>query len=139
MVLAAGPIQSQTTSEEATTPEIERITVEELKAKIARNEPLAIIDVRTGDSYTRSDSKIKGAIFIRSRRLQSRLGMAPLKDLSRDIEVVTYCSCPDEETSGRAAQVLLRAGFKRVRALKGGWRAWLAAGGQVEFKPKGQE
>jgi 3-mercaptopyruvate sulfurtransferase SseA len=35
------------------------------------------------------------------------------------------------------AQSLLDRGFKSVKALKGGWNAWLASGGQVE--PKGQE
>jgi hypothetical protein len=30
--------------------------------------------------------------------------------------------------------VLLENGFKRVRALKGGWAAWLQASGKVEPK-----
>jgi rhodanese-related sulfurtransferase len=32
------------------------------------------------------------------------------------------------------AQLLLDNGFKNVRALKGGWDAWQAGGGQVEPK-----
>lgn len=139
MVMTARSVLSQATSEAPKPPEFERITAEELKAKIARNEPVTILDVRSGDVYSRSDSKIRGAMFVRYRRLESRLAVPPLKDLPRSAEVVTYCSCPDEATSGRAAQVLLAAGFKRVRALKGGWLAWLDAGGQVEFKPRGQD
>ena len=139
MVMTARSVLSQATSEAPKPTEFERITAVELKAKIARNEPVTILDVRNGDVYSRSDSKIKGAMFVRYRRLESRLAVPPLKDLPRSTEIVTYCSCPDEATSGHAAQVLLAAGFKRVRALKGGWRAWLDAGGQVEFKPRGQD
>jgi rhodanese-related sulfurtransferase len=117
-------------------PQIERISVQELKAKIARNEPVTIIDVR-GSASAASDSRIKGAIVVRSRRLGYRLTFPPLKDIPRDSEVVIYCGCADDEASVRAAQTMLAAGFKRVRALKGGWDAWLKAGGQLESKPKG--
>ena len=117
-------------------PEIERITAEELKAKLSKNEPVLIIDVRATNAYIDSPNKIKGALHMKSRRLRMRLAMPPLKDVPRDREVVTYCACPSDEISVRAAQVFLEAGFKRVRALKGGWQAWLKAGGQVESKPK---
>jgi rhodanese-related sulfurtransferase len=116
--------------------EIERITVEELKAKLAKNEPVMIIDLRAVDSFINSPSKIKGAVYMKARRLRYRLGFAPFKELPRDREIVTYCACPSDEIAVRAAQVLLDAGFKRVRALKGGWQAWLKAGGQVESKPR---
>jgi rhodanese-related sulfurtransferase len=118
------------------TPEIELITAEELKAKLARNEPVTIIDVRSTDTYIDSENKIKGAIHVKLRRLKARLALRPLKDIPRDQEIITYCACPKEETSIRAAQVLLEAGFKRVRALKGGWQAWLQVGGQLEPRPK---
>jgi rhodanese-related sulfurtransferase len=117
-------------------PQVERITTEELKAKLAGKKPLTIIDVRASNAYISSDQKIKGAIRVKLRRLKSRLSLPPLKDLPRDREVVTYCACPHEETSIRAAQVLLAAGFKHVRALKGGWDAWLKVDGQLETKPK---
>jgi rhodanese-related sulfurtransferase len=114
---------------------IEHITAEELKAKLLRNDPVAIIDVRTGGDYTASDSGIPNAIYVRPRRLQARLGVAPLKDIPRDRELVIYCACPNDETSTRAAQTLLAAGFKRVRILKGGWQAWQKLGGPVQQKP----
>ncbi|HET8646077.1 MAG TPA: rhodanese-like domain-containing protein, partial [Vicinamibacteria bacterium] len=78
---------------------------------------------------------IKGALRITLRWLRSRLGYAPLRDIPREREVVTYCACPADEASIRAAEVLLQAGFKRVRTLKGGWEAWLAAGGPIEERP----
>jgi len=72
----------------ATPPgEIERITVEELKAKIAKNEPVTIIDSRSQGSYDGSNQKIKGAIRIPAGDIESRL-----KEIPRDKEVVVYCT-----------------------------------------------
>ena len=117
-------------------PNIDRITAEELKAKLAKNESVAIIDLRAIDTFDQSTNKIKGAIHVKSRRLRYRLSFEPFKDIPRDREVVTYCACGDDEIAVRGAQVFLDAGFKRVRVLKGGWQAWLNVGGPVESKPK---
>jgi rhodanese-related sulfurtransferase len=115
---------------------IEGISVDELRRKLDNNEPVLIIDVRATDDFLNSDAKIPGATHIRPRRVQARLGAPPLKDVPRDRDIVIYCACANEETSARAAQTFLAAGFKRVRVLKGGWRAWLAASARVESKPK---
>jgi len=117
-------------------PEIDRITAEELKAKLAKNEAVTIVDMRAIDSFVQSNDKIKGAIHMKARRLHYRLSFSPFKELPRDSEIVTYCACPSDEIAVRGAQVFMEAGFKRVRVLKGGWQAWLKAGGQVESKPK---
>jgi rhodanese-related sulfurtransferase len=113
-------------------PQVEFISAEELKTKLAKNEPVTIIDVRATSGLLDSDSKIKGAFHVKLRRLQSRLAFPPLKDVPRDREIVTYCACPNDESSIHAAEVLLAAGFKHVRALKGGWERWKKAKGQVE-------
>jgi rhodanese-related sulfurtransferase len=117
-------------------PETEWITVEELKAKLAKNEEMTIVDLRSVDTLAQGFQKIKGAIHMRERRLPYRISFAPFKDLPRDREIVTYCACPSDEIAVRAFQVFREAGFKRVRVLKGGWQAWLKAGGQVESMPK---
>ena len=113
-------------------PQIEFITAEQLKTKLAKNQPVTIIDVRSTNGLLDSDSRIKGAFHVKLRRLRSRLALPPLKDIPRDREIVTYCACPNDESSIHAAQVLLDAGFKRVRALKGGWVGWKKAKGQIE-------
>jgi rhodanese-related sulfurtransferase len=116
--------------------EVPFITAEDLKSKLERKESVSIIDVRGNSSYVDSNSKIAGAIHISLRRLRSRLDFPPLKSLPRDSEVVTYCACPADEASIRAAEILTEAGFKRVRVLKGGWRMWLAVNGPVGPRPK---
>lgn len=112
--------------------QIDFITAEELKAQIAKNQPLTIIDVRSNYGSGNDERKIAGAIHVKLRRLRSRLMFAPLKDAPRDREVVTYCACANDEASIRAAEVLQDAGFKRVRALKGGWMAWQKVNGQIK-------
>lgn len=115
---------------------VEFITVQELKSKLTQNELVTIIDVRSTSSYAASEDKIKGAIHVKLRRLKARLAFPPLKNVPRDSVIVTYCACPSDDSSVRAAEVLAEAGFKRVRVLKGGWREWLKANGQVEARPK---
>jgi rhodanese-related sulfurtransferase len=115
-----------------TDPAVQMISVEELKAKITGNQPITIIDVRSSEGYANSTNTVKGAIHFKLRRLKSRLALPPLKDLPKDREIVTYCACPNDESSIAAAQILQASGFKRVRVLQGGWREWLKANGPVE-------
>jgi len=111
------------------------MSADQLKAKLARNEPVTIIDVRDTDSYLHNN-KIKGSIHVKLRRLSYRLTMAPLRNAPRDREIVTYCACSQDEASIRAAQILTDAGFTRVRVLQGGWQMWLRAKGQTEPRPR---
>jgi len=113
------------------------MTAEELKTKVSANEPLVILDVRNSESYAGSDAKIKGAIHVSVRKLKYRLGFPPLKDVPKDRQVVTYCSCPSDEASIKAAQVLMESGFTNVRVLKGGWLEWQKASGPTESRPRG--
>jgi rhodanese-related sulfurtransferase len=126
----------QVTQRPGTAQAVERITVEELKAKFARNEPVTVIDVRASQQFADSDQKIKGALRFKVRRLRSRIKFAPLKDLPRNSEIVTYCACSGDESAVSAARILIDNGFTRVRALKGGWNEWLKAGGPTEGRRK---
>ena len=128
---------TQTGSDQGQSASADLVTVEQLKAKLAKREPITIIDVRGADDFNSSNSKIKGALRVKLRRLRYRLGFSPLKEVPRDREVVTYCACPNDEASVLAAQILSSANFKRVRVLKGGWQAWLKAKGPLDAKQKG--
>ena len=111
------------------------ITAEELKAKLSKNEAVTIIDVRSANGI--DDNKIKGAVYVKLRRLKYRLAFPPLKDVPRNRDVITYCACPNDEASIRAAQVLRESGFTRVHVLKGGWVVWKKANGQIERTARG--
>ena len=121
---------------QAQTPAVDMISADELKAKLAGNQQVTIIDVRGSEAYATATQTIKGAIHFKTRKLKSRLAYAPLKDLPKDREIVTYCSCPKDESSIAAAQILQASGFKRVRVLQGGWQEWLKVNGPVEPRVK---
>jgi rhodanese-related sulfurtransferase len=121
---------------QAQTPAVEMISADELKAKLAGNQQVTIIDVRGSEAYATATQTIKGAIHFKTRKLKSRLAYPPLKDVPKDREIVTYCSCPKDEASIAAAQILQAGGFKRVRVLQGGWQEWLKVNGPVEPRVK---
>jgi rhodanese-related sulfurtransferase len=124
------------TAHAQTDPAVQMITAEELKTKISSNQPIMIIDVRSSEGYANSGNTMKGAIHYKLRRLKARLAFPPLKDLPKDREIITYCACPNDESSIAAAQILQANGFKRVRVLQGGWHEWLKAKGPVEPRAK---
>lgn len=132
---APGRAQAQIQEAKGIT-QISRITADELKSKLSRDEAVTILDVRDTNGYVNSNDRIKGSIHVKVRRLQFRLTLPPLSNVSRDSEVITYCACAHDEASIRAAQILLDSGFKRVRILEGGWQSWVKANGQVERRPK---
>jgi rhodanese-related sulfurtransferase len=117
---------------QAQQPAVNMITAEELKTKIANNEQVTVIDVRSSEGFANSTTTLKGSIHFKLRKLKSRLNFAPLKDLPRNREIVTYCACPNDESSIAAAQILQAAGFTRVRVLQGGWHEWLRVKGPVQ-------
>jgi rhodanese-related sulfurtransferase len=119
-------------SVQAQQPAINTITAEELKAKLAKNEPVLIIDVRSSEGFASSTTTVKGSMHFKVRKLKSRLVYPPFNDLPRDREIVTYCACPKDEASIAAAQILQSGGFKRVRVLQGGWTEWLKVNGPVQ-------
>ena len=90
--------------------DVERITVDDLKSKFAKNEQVVVLDVRGGD-YDASPTKIKGAIRIAPGQIESHL-----KDIPRDKEIVTYCACA---TDGGSVKAALAASLQRVHTSPG--------------------
>ena len=126
------PLRSHAQAPQA--PAVSFITAEEVKAKMAANQPLTIIDVRGSEGFAASTTTIKGSLHFKVRRLKYRLAYKPLKDIPKDREIVTYCACPKDESSISAAQIFQAGGFTRVRVLQGGWNEWLRVSGPVEPK-----
>lgn len=93
-----------------------RISVDELKPLFDRGE-VTIIDVRTADQY--AQSHIPGSLQIPLARVDGEAQYLP-----KDKLIVAYCSCPAEESSGQAAQILAYRGVTNVAALTGGIEAW---------------
>jgi membrane protein DedA with SNARE-associated domain/rhodanese-related sulfurtransferase len=105
---------------------MDRITVAELRKLIDDGRDLITLDVRP--KVIREEAGvIPGAIAAHPKDIDHRI-----KDYSRDLEIVVYCACPNEESAATAARHLKREGFKKIRPLLGGIEAWVEAGQPIE-------
>ena len=111
---ATPPQQAQ--AEPAT---FERITVEELEPLVAKG-AVTVIDVRASEAYLASH--VAGSLHIPVGRIEGEIPYLP-----KGKPVVTYCTCPNEESSGEAALILQKNGIE-AKALRGGYEAWTAKG-----------
>jgi membrane protein DedA with SNARE-associated domain/rhodanese-related sulfurtransferase len=107
--------------------EMARISVDELHAQMSRRPPPVVVDVRTPTAQGLDLRRIPGALHVPVHEVERHMG-----HLSRDSEIILYCSCPNEASAAQAARVLLNHGFRHVRPLRGGLDAWIAAGYAIE-------
>ncbi len=108
-----------------------RISVHELNQRLGTPPVPIVVDVRSPTARTLDPRRIPGALHVPLNEVDGRLG-----ELSRDSEIVLYCTCPNEASAAQTAKVLIRHGFERVRPLHGGLDAWIEAGFLVdEFPP----
>ncbi len=91
------------------------ITATELAARLQNGTPLRLIDVR--EPHELEISKIPNAQLIPLGQLAARLS-----ELDSTEEIVLFCKAGTR--SARALEVLLSAGFRKVKNLKGGINAW---------------
>lgn len=105
---------------------VERITKEQLKARLDQGDTPTILDVRLKYAYEHSTVKLPGAIRVPPYALDS-------VTIPSGADIVAYDSDPNELVSTRVAAELLRKGMT-VRVLKGGVPEWLAANFPIETK-----
>lgn len=117
---ASVQMQAGQQTEHVHADEFERISIPELKDALARN-AVTVIDVRSMDQYVASH--IPGALHIPVSLIEGEVPYLP-----KDKPIVTYCSCPAEESSGQAAMILAHAGVGGSKALKGGFDEWVKLG-----------
>lgn len=65
----------------------ERITKEELAARIERGDRITLLDVRNPFDYQASDFKLPGAVRIPVAELEARAG-----ELDTAVDVAAYCT-----------------------------------------------
>jgi len=103
----------------------DEIRIDEVKALREVGAPVVLADVRREAVWLESPEVVAGAVRIDP---QQPADSARRLGLPQDAWIVLYCTCPNEETSGRAARDLKRRGYTRARALVGGMDAWRDAG-----------
>lgn len=99
---------------------VARIKPEELKTMLDTNEQVMILDLRDQLDFDLNPNLIPTALRMEPSELEERYGELPL-----DMDVVLYCTCPNQATSARAAKRLHRHGLTRVRPLHGGFQGWI--------------
>jgi len=109
-----------------------RIESGELAGLLAAGMSPLIVDVRSLALRSGPTSRLPGALNIDLASLEQ----AALGDWPEDVEVVTYCDCPNDASAVKAAQLLVQRGRSKVRVLSGGLGHWTQSGHPVEtFEP----
>jgi len=106
-----------------------RITVAELRQRLDAGENPVILDLRSKAELEQNPSIIRGAIHLVLDEIEKHRHEFP-----HDRDIIVYCSCPNEVTSARVAQLLQRKGLARVRPLLGGIDAWREGDHPMEMR-----
>lgn len=93
---------------------VEQISASDLKARLSKNEPIFLLDVRQLDEYNRFNL---GGTLIPIDQLEQRV-----EEIPHDRPIVVYCH--SGYRSQLAAQWLESQGYKRVANLQGGILSW---------------
>lgn len=91
------------------------ITASELSARLKAGTPVRLIDVR--EPHEQEISRLEGAELIPLGQFASRIS-----ELDSAEEIILFCKVGTRST--RALEILVSAGFKKVKNLKGGINAW---------------
>jgi len=107
-----------------------KTTVEEVANRLKNGGTrLTIVDSRSAEAWDEAEVKAGGALRVPPDEPEKQIG-----DVRKDDYIVTYCTCPNEESSSRVAQVLKDHGIPDVHPLAGGFDAWQKANLPVEPK-----
>ena len=107
--------------------EMARIDVAELHVHLGTATPPVVLDVRSPTAARLQPQRIPGALQVPLQDIGQQVGKLP-----RDRDIILYCACPNEASAAKAAKVLMAHGYRKVRPLRGGLDAWIAAGCVVE-------
>jgi rhodanese-related sulfurtransferase len=104
---------------------VRETTAEEVRERLARHDDIVLIDTR--EEHEWNEAHAVGAIFL-SKGIIEREIERVVPDKSK--EIVLYCG--GGYRSALAADNLQKMGYTRVFSMRGGWRAWKAAQGDIE-------
>ena len=108
--------------------DVPRLEVAELRSAMQSPEPPVVIDVRGNTMQQILAQRIPGAISLALPDLEQY----PLEQLARR-NAVLYCSCPNEASAAAGVRILHGRGHASAQALRGGLKAWIGAGYEIEL------
>ncbi len=100
-----------------------KIEPEELKEMMDAGREMFIVDLRHPLDYLPDPRVLPGALRLSPESISTHSEQIP-----RDRDVVLYCTCPSDATSGKVALRLRKLGIFRVRPLRGGFDEWKKLG-----------
>jgi rhodanese-related sulfurtransferase len=106
-----------------------RVTIEEVKTRLERGEPFIFIDARNEEAWEDASEILPGAIRVPADDVASHI-----PEIAHGTSIITYCTCPNEQSSARVADELLNQGYKNAHPLYGGFDAWRQAKLPLETK-----
>ncbi len=106
------------------------LSIEELTARLAKGEPVQVVDARPRHHISRNVDLMEGAIWHDPDRVEEWIG-----ELSPDQPVAVYCAY-GFHVGCNVAKALRERGFD-ARYIRGGVSAWYAAGGARALRPAG--
>lgn len=109
---------------------VERISREELKAKLDRGEDVVLVEALPEGYY--EDGRLPGAINVPYERVDE-LARELLPD--KGAQIVVYCSNGPCRNSGIASRRLSQLGYENVRDYHEGKQDWIEAGLPTESGP----
>jgi superoxide dismutase, Fe-Mn family len=104
------------------------LSVEELSAKLAKGEPVQVLDARPRHHISRTVDLMEGAVWHDPDRVEEWIG-----ELSTDQPVAVYCAY-GFHVGCNVTRALRERGFD-ARYIRGGVSAWYAAGGPRAMRP----
>lgn len=107
-----------------------RLEPADLKKQLDAGEPVYIVDLRHPLEVLADPFTLPGAHHFSPDALAARH-----LEITRDIEVVLYCTCPSEATAAKTAMTLQKLGIDRVRPLRGGYDEWKRLGFPLDPVP----
>lgn len=104
--------------------EIERITIDDLKALLEQGKEPVMIDARSVTAQL-LEPAIPGALLFNGGETVPNL----IAGLDKKRHIIVYCSCPNDVTAAHVAKQLIGYGYNYAKPLHGGLDAWNAAFG----------
>lgn len=102
---------------------ITEVTARETQDRLARGEPIVLIDIREQNEWNLGHAA--GAAYIGRGVLETQIESR----VSRDAQIVLYCASGNR--TALAALTLGEMGYTNVASMAGGFRDWVASGGEV--------
>jgi len=90
-----------------------RIEASELHRLISSGAAPLVVDVRSATAIALEPRSIPGALRVPLNEARDRL-----LGVSREREIIAYCTCPNEVSAAEVAKILMDRGFRRVRPLR---------------------